>query len=152
MTALASLKRGGDSGDWRRRLNFPFPDDAGYHLDATNVRDAFRPLTRVLPNALRDGAIADSTPKKAYGADRLKRDPEKIRRVQDEYFLFAAVKACFEQWRTLNADPKPDDAFDADDDLVKDGDALLGSLVFSHQSFHERLAPPLVDTANLKKP
>ena len=129
-------------GDWRSKLRFPFRD-APYRLDADATRDAFPDLPETT-SASRDAAVAAGTPKAVYGAKRLKVDGEAVRAGVDEHVLFAAVRDAYAAYEAATAEgPAP--IGDGDAALVKDGDALLGSLIFSGLPFHEDLAPPFVE-------
>ena len=90
--------------------------------------------------------MAASTPKKAYGAKRLKIDPAAEAAATAEHVLFAAVRDCYVAWSgVVDAAPGDGVSFAEDDALQRDGDSLLGSMVYSHTKFHERLGPPVVD-------
>ena len=75
---------------------------------------------------------------------RLKIDADAEAAVTAEHVLFARVQACYAAWSDAAGGAAPS-AFAADDALVRDGDALLGSLIFSDSPAHARLAPPEVD-------
>ena len=59
--------------------------------------------------------------------------------------LFAAVEDAHAAWARAAAGAEQPD-YTADEDLVRDGASLLGSLVYSATPFHERLGPPPVET------
>ena len=127
---------------WREKVGFPLAD-APRHLDASTTAAAFEHLPAV-PDARRDAAVVASTPPKRYGAKKLTFDAEAAALSTAEHVLFAAVGDCCDAWRRVNGDAKEGDgeSFAADEDLVKDGDALLGSLVFTRDAkYHEPLGP-----------
>ena len=127
---------------WREKVGFPLAD-APRHLDASTTAAAFEHLPAV-PDARRDAAVVASTPPKRYGAKKLTFDAEAAALSTAEHVLFAAVGDCYDAWRRVNGDAKEGDgeSFAADEDLVKDGDALLGSLVFTRDAkYHEPLGP-----------
>ena len=127
---------------WRERVGFPLAD-APRHLDASTTAAAFEHLPEV-PDARRDAAVVASTPPKRYGARKLTFNAEAAALSTAEHVLFAAVGDCYDAWRRVNGDAKEGDgaSFDGDEDLVKDGDALLGSLVFTRDAkYHEPLGP-----------
>ena len=113
------------------------------HLDASTTAAAFEHLPEV-PDARRDAAVVASTPPKRYGAKKLTFNAEAAALSTAEHVLFAAVGDCYDAWRRVNSDATEGDgaSFDGDEDLVKDGDALLGSLVFTRDAkYHEPLGP-----------
>ena len=127
---------------WRERVGFPLAD-APRHLDASTTAAAFEHLPEV-PDARRDAAVVASTPPKRYGARKLTFNAEAAALSTAEHVLFAAVGDCYDAWRRVNGDAAEGDgaSFDGDEDLVKDGDALLGSLVFTRDAkYHEPLGP-----------
>ena len=108
-----------------------------------NVAQTLRSISSVV-KARQDAAVAAGTPKAVYGAKRLKVDGEAVRAGVDEHVLFAAVRDAYAAYEAATAEgPAP--IGDGDAALVKDGDALLGSLIFSGLPFHEDLAPPFVE-------
>ena len=127
---------------WREKVGFPLAD-APRHLDASTTAAAFEHLPAV-PDARRDAAVVASTPPKRYGAKKLTFDADAAALSTAEHVLFAAVGDCYDAWRRVNGDATEGDgeSFAADEDLVKDGDALLGSLVFTRDAkYHEPLGP-----------
>jgi len=127
---------------WRERVGFPLAD-APRHLDASTTAAAF-PALPAVPDASRDAAIIASTPTKRYGSRKLTSNAEAEALSRTEHVLFAAVGDCYAAWRRINPDAAEGDgaSFAEDEALVKDGDSLLGSLVFTRDAkYHEPLGP-----------
>ena len=91
------------------------------------------------PIAAKHIHVPSGTPPTRSGATTLTFAAEAAALSTAEHALCAAGGDCYDAWRRVNGDAKEGDgeSFAADEDLVKDGDALLGSLVFTRDAKYQ---------------